>query len=1155
MRIKLLFFLVPFLCFLTTTVRAETFIVTSNADSGPGTLREALERADLNGMISGQNDSIVFNLPDVSEAGRTIKINFTLFRISSNIVLDATSQPGLPFGISDARIIIEPVDINTANYACFWIKGDSVQIYGFYLRDFANAAPDPNTYATGATIEIEHITNGKIGAPGKGNVISGTSSAISTLYQGSIIQGIFIKSNILGLEPDGKTIRNQKANNNGTGIFLPTRFTVEIGGNTPEEGNLIAGWRLCAIVISEFQGTIKIKNNKLGTDVSGANEITGLFEESSYQNDIMVYRGSTGLEISKNVIRRGITLSEVHLNFSISNNIIGTDILKTKVFQGGAPIVIKYSSNYNRPEYRYQMRIDSNNIAYQSRILIENSYAVTIRDNSIYCQGIPGIKLSLLNTPVPFVTINNYTSNSVSGTAPPLAKIQLFYDDECNGCNGKYIIDSTQADANGTWNYNNTGNFTSAVIVTATDAAGGTSEFSSAGYTPSQLTINNAGCNQKNGSITGMQISSGTVWHWEDENGTVVGLDTNLVNVGPGKYRFVIGIGNNGCTVTSPFYEVEDKTPSIDETNVIVTQPSCGLNSGSIHGLVPIFDDNFRLEWKNQNYTTVSNSPALTDVGEGEYRLIITDVINGCADSTDWFTLTNQSGPSLNINGMAIHNASCNKPNGSITNISVSNVTGTTFIQWLDAANNAVGNTLNLLNQPAGSYRLKFKDQSSCDTIVTPYYTISVDGVISLDASNVRITPAGCTINNGSIQNIQLTGADSWQWHNLSNNSITGNTIDIFLLTPGDYQMTASNSIGCQAASPIISVPVSSFAPIQPIKTTVVNAYCNLNNGSLKLEGFQNEQALSSYYWINSNTNEIIDNDLSLNGLGTGTYEFVAIDTNGCKQTIFKNSLLAQPKPILNESNLHLTDDQCSLQKGSITGLKLTGLLGPTTYTWINNNILVVSNSIDLINAPAGEYQLIIKDKNDCIIESDVYLLENNENAGIPASYDDMVVQRNATASLAVKNFHAGTYILYNDANGTQVIEQNTTGFFNLGKITDDKYYYVKHISGTCNSPLVRIKITAIDKSEFAIASAFTPNEDGLNDKLNLKVIGFIDVEYFKIYNRNGENVFATKTINDGWDGNLKGHQQPSGVFVWMAGGKDITGKTITAKGSFVLIR
>lgn len=53
--------IILFLFFNTAVAFAETFTVTSNADSGPGTLREALTKAAANG--SAEKDYIYFNLP------------------------------------------------------------------------------------------------------------------------------------------------------------------------------------------------------------------------------------------------------------------------------------------------------------------------------------------------------------------------------------------------------------------------------------------------------------------------------------------------------------------------------------------------------------------------------------------------------------------------------------------------------------------------------------------------------------------------------------------------------------------------------------------------------------------------------------------------------------------------------------------------------------------------------------------------------------------------------------------------------------------------------------------------------------------------------------------------------------------------------------
>src|SRR5580700_7355515 len=83
-----------------------TYTVTSNADSGPGTLRDAITQAAANSAVP---NLIVFNIADQSRAGRTITIASALPNIPSNLTIDGTTQPGTPFGISAARVIITDI--------------------------------------------------------------------------------------------------------------------------------------------------------------------------------------------------------------------------------------------------------------------------------------------------------------------------------------------------------------------------------------------------------------------------------------------------------------------------------------------------------------------------------------------------------------------------------------------------------------------------------------------------------------------------------------------------------------------------------------------------------------------------------------------------------------------------------------------------------------------------------------------------------------------------------------------------------------------------------------------------------------------------------------------------------------------------------------
>ncbi|MGN6492406.1 MAG: PKD domain-containing protein [Agriterribacter sp.] len=98
----------------------------------------------------------------------------------------------------------------------------------------------------------------------------------------------------------------------------------------------------------------------------------------------------------------------------------------------------------------------------------------------------------------------------------------------------------------------------------------------------------------------------------------------------------------------------------------------------------------------------------------------------------------------------------------------------------------------------------------------------------------------------------------------------------------------------------------------------------------------------------------------------------------------------------------------------------------------------------------------------------------------------------------------------------------------------------------------VRIFKTAPD---IFVATAFTPNNDGLNDYFRATPVGIKEFDYLKIYNRWGQLMFSTADAEEGWDGKFKGVEQASDTFVWTVKGTDYTGRNIVKKGTMVLIR
>jgi gliding motility-associated-like protein len=88
------------------------------------------------------------------------------------------------------------------------------------------------------------------------------------------------------------------------------------------------------------------------------------------------------------------------------------------------------------------------------------------------------------------------------------------------------------------------------------------------------------------------------------------------------------------------------------------------------------------------------------------------------------------------------------------------------------------------------------------------------------------------------------------------------------------------------------------------------------------------------------------------------------------------------------------------------------------------------------------------------------------------------------------------------------------------------------------------------------VPNAFTPNGDRKNDFLYPLNAVKADQLEFTVYNRWGQVVFRTNNWKQGWDGRLKGQEQPTGTYVWLLRyiNRD-TGKRVERKGYSVLIR
>ena len=94
-------------------------------------------------------------------------------------------------------------------------------------------------------------------------------------------------------------------------------------------------------------------------------------------------------------------------------------------------------------------------------------------------------------------------------------------------------------------------------------------------------------------------------------------------------------------------------------------------------------------------------------------------------------------------------------------------------------------------------------------------------------------------------------------------------------------------------------------------------------------------------------------------------------------------------------------------------------------------------------------------------------------------------------------------------------------------------------------------------KGDGSIANVFTPNSDGVNDKLLIPLPSeCLDAMVFEIYNRWGNMVYKWRSSDVAWDGrDTHGNNLSEGIYYYILTGEKLSGDEILLKGFIELLR
>jgi hypothetical protein len=319
-----------------------TFLVSNTADSGLGSLRQAIMNAN---STAGAN-RIEFN---ISGAGvHTIQPGSALPALTGTVAIDGTTEPGY----AGSPLIVLNGSAAGATANGLTLRGSGSAVKGLVINGFAQAgllltvggndtitanyigtaAAGTNAVGNGEGIRLDASSNNRIGdgtAAGR-NLISGNrGSCVDVLSQGNQIQGNYIGTDVTG---------TQRLANTGDGVHIQSGSGNTIGGTTPAARNLISGNNGNGIYIASDHN--QVQGNYIGTDVTGTHRLSNGFPGFGRFNGVEIddapdnVVGGTapgaGNLISANT-NDGILIQSSFANPRASNNLvegntIGTDV-------------------------------------------------------------------------------------------------------------------------------------------------------------------------------------------------------------------------------------------------------------------------------------------------------------------------------------------------------------------------------------------------------------------------------------------------------------------------------------------------------------------------------------------------------------------------------------------------------------------------------------------------------------------------------------------------------------------------------------------------------------------------------------------------------------------------------------------------------------
>lgn len=273
--------------------------------------------------------------------------------------------------------------------------------------------------------------------------------------------------------------------------------------------------------------------------------------------------------------------------------------------------------------------------------------------------------------------------------------------------------------------------------------------------------------------------------------------------------------------------------------------------------------------------------------------------------------------------------------------------------------------------------------------------------------------------------------------------------------------------------------------------------------------------------------------------------DFVYTSASGCDSTVTVQ--------VFENTELLLSVDETETCPDINAGTaQLTTQGGDGIYAYSLDGVDFSANG-DFTDLEAGSYTAYVQDGNGCL-ESMNFTIQSLPELNIYVDGLDDYSCEDLKANLGVQ-------VLSGDDGNVQYLWEGGSILPNYVAASPGMYHL--SVSNNCQAidTMVRVEMPIdIGQSPFVLPSAFSPNEDGINDNFLPYMTQPLtsDDYHLAVFDRWGAIIYESDDMYQGWDGKLQSTNMKPGVYVWMIESKaNICGKEkdVQMSGEVMLIR